>query len=317
MRAILLVIAAIAALTARPAAAQDAAPPAATPRNEPPVYSLVIARATSALPFPDFYGDRCALCLNPIHVAAFDSAQTLAGPPVATSFGATMFWHSWFTRGGYPMLLVVRHLDGGLYHIAAYARGPDAQGMGCLTREDVATVGWRPEGSGIIARDGEICASLAAIAALPLPPDPRFDGPPITVVSMAEITLRPASLVVGRRVHERETGLPPCPETLAEDQGCYEWVGDTELADVQTLSGPRLPDRIMARHFRDTPPPAGEDVAMIVMPYGTGIRQVLWVRALDPDASDLCLSRSELASYNLRPSRGAWRRGEDEICFPV
>lgn len=289
-----------------PAQPQPTQPqPAPAAPAERPVLSLVIARAHSALPFPNFYGSECGTCLNPIHIAAFDSAQTLYGPPLAPEFGATMFWHSWFTHGNYPMLLVVQHLPGGTYHIAAYARGPGTDGMGCLRREEIAHLDWHPTGAAIVARDGGLCASLAAIAALPRRPDRRFDTP-VTTVSARDIRRRP-SLVVGRRLGQRAA------DGCAPNGHCWKVTVEARMADVATLSGPRVPRTLTVRLVSDSPIPPGDDLIMVVMRDRGRLWRGQWFRALET-GRDPCFRASELWDLGLLDIRFSYRRG-DQTCI--
>ena len=293
-------------------AAPVPAQPQPRPQPEPaapaerPVLSLVIARAHSALPFPNFYGSACGTCLNPIHIAAFDSAQTLYGPPIAPEFGATLYWHSWFTYGNRPMLLVVQHLSSGGHHVVAYVRGPDADGMACLRREEIANLDWHPAGAAIVARDGELCASLAAIAALPPRPDLRT---PITTMSVDQIRMTPPSLVVARRLGQRDSDLPPCPA----DETCWNLMVDARMADVETLSGPRVPRSLIVRLASDSPIPAGRDLIMVVTRDRGRLWRSQWFRALET-GRDTCFPSMELWGLGLREARFSYSR-DDETCI--
>ena len=88
------------------------------------------------------------------------------------------------------------------------------------------------------------------------------------------------------------------------------------MADLETLSGPRVPSPLTVQLEIHAPPASDALLVLLVRPGARGRPwQGRWVAAVRP-GGEACLPNSWLEEHGLPRPRGAWR-ADDEVCFLV
>lgn len=124
----------------------------------------------------------------------------------------------------------------------------------------------------------------------------------------------PHSIVAARWLSNQHVEQPPCPEPAI----CAGEIVDAQLADVRTLSGPRVPRRLTVRLLSAHTPSAGDDYrsVLVIRPDGAGRPWAgRWLRSAVPN-EDVCIRSDWFSALGLSPPRHNRVHG-DQTCFPA
>jgi hypothetical protein len=194
--------------------------------------------------------------------------------------------------------------------VVAYERGETA----CLSKELLDQFDWHPAGPGIIDKDGGVCASLTALAALPWQ-DPAYSRPPVQVVSARDF-MRGYSLVVGEWGSSTSANDEAACDGMMADEVCMDVIEDVRLREMLTLSGPRVSSQVPLRLTLHVPPKRGRKLVLLVAPAVKGQpRRATWVTTARTGSS-ACIERSWFKDNRLVEPIDS-RQDGDRICFRV